>query len=245
MSDMTAVVAAEESNESASLLSKSMASASSLMVLQFLSRVVTFLLNQSLVRLATPAVFGTASIQFELLLSTILFLSREGVRNALLRAPDTSRSPSSQSITNISLLPTLLGIPITAICASTYIRVSSVDTKSQPNFTSSVMLYAFAAILELLPEPLYIRAQNEMRFGIRVKAEGTAVIAKSVSTLLCLVLAGKDWALAAFAVGQAVYGSVVLWAFIRAYPGQLRLLPKKLTEEVHGKWVREERGCFV
>ncbi|KAG8886619.1 Oligosaccharide translocation protein rft1 [Tulasnella sp. 331] len=224
--------ATRQSDNPSTLLSKSLATASSLMALQFLSRIVTFVLNQSLVRLATPAVFGTASIQFELLLSTILFLSREGVRNALLRAPETSRSQSSsQSITNISLLPTLFGIPITAICATSYIYSSSQATNSQPHFTASVVLYALAAMLELLSEPLYIRAQNEMQFGIRVKAEGTAVIVKAVSTLLVLLLAGADWALAAFATGQTVYSLVILSAFVRAYPGQSQLVPKKVTEQ--------------
>ncbi|KAG9029969.1 Oligosaccharide translocation protein rft1 [Tulasnella sp. JGI-2019a] len=220
---------------SPTLLSKSLATASSLMALQFLSRIVTFLLNQSLVRLATPAVFGTASIQFELLLSTILFLSREGIRNALLRAPDTSHtSASSQSITNISLLPTILGMPITAICAAGYVHASSQSTNSQPHFTISVVLYALAAMLELLSEPLYIRAQNEMKFGVRVKAEGTAVIIKAVSTLLVLLLAGQDWALAAFAMGQMVYSIVILSAFMRAYPGKTQLIPKKVKEQVCG-----------
>ncbi|PVF94844.1 Rft-1-domain-containing protein [Serendipita vermifera] len=67
--------------------SRFLVGASSLVLLQILTRVVTFLLNQALVRLSTPQVFGTASIQFELLLSTILFISREGVRLALLRSP--------------------------------------------------------------------------------------------------------------------------------------------------------------
>ena len=61
-----------------SLLSATLASGSSLVLLQVFSRVVTFVLNQALVRLVSPQVFGTTSIQFELLLSTILFLSREG-----------------------------------------------------------------------------------------------------------------------------------------------------------------------
>ncbi|MCT6562737.1 oligosaccharide translocation protein RFT1, partial [Staphylococcus aureus] len=59
--------------------------ARALILLQLLSRLLTFGLNQVLVRLAPPSVFGTAAIQFDLVASTILFLSREGVRNALLR----------------------------------------------------------------------------------------------------------------------------------------------------------------
>ncbi|KAF8645628.1 hypothetical protein AX16_007710 [Volvariella volvacea WC 439] len=59
----------------------------SLIFLQASSRLLTFTLNQCLLHFSTPTSFGVASIHFELLLSTILFLSREGVRNALLRVP--------------------------------------------------------------------------------------------------------------------------------------------------------------
>ena len=57
----------------------------SLFLLQVVSRLLTFALNSSLLRLSTPEVLGTASIQFDLISATILFLSREGIRNALLR----------------------------------------------------------------------------------------------------------------------------------------------------------------
>lgn len=249
-----------------SLLSKSLASASSLVLLQLFSRVFTFILNQALVRLVSPQVFGTAAIQFELLLSTILFLSREGVRNALLRAssssPPTSPSgkdgftvvskgtskpakresrknnkqPPSQPpdlhpprpesadalVTNISLLPIFLGIPITLLTTYFYIDFSSFDTASQPHFHLSVLIYALAAFSELLSEPLYIRAQNELRFDVRVRAEGSAVVLKTFTTFLVLAFGDAEWALLAFALGQAAYGLTMLVSFARVYSGWLR-----------------------
>ena len=75
--------------------SRFLAGASSLVLLQVLTRVATFVLNQALVRFSTPQVFGTASIQFELLLSSILFISREGVRLALLRSTDTKHEAAT------------------------------------------------------------------------------------------------------------------------------------------------------
>lgn len=69
----------------------------SLILLQLLSRLLTFALNQSLVRLAPPEVFGTAAIQFDLICSTVLFLSREGIRNALLRGDTADSNSSSDS----------------------------------------------------------------------------------------------------------------------------------------------------
>ncbi|OJT02007.1 Oligosaccharide translocation protein RFT1 [Trametes pubescens] len=217
-----------------SLLSATLASGSSLVLLQLFSRIITFVLNQALVRLVSPQVFGTTSIQFELLLSTILFLSREGVRNALLRAQtDTQHSPDEATtrrlITNVSLLPVLLGIPTAAFSAFAYLAMSSSTTSSQPHFRASVILYALAAFFELLSEPMYIRTQNELRFQVRVRAEGTAVVLKTVTTFLVLVRAPEDWALVAFALGQTVYGLTMLLSFTVACRDNLDFSPKRVT----------------
>src|SRR5581483_10477027 len=67
------------------ILSSSVAGASSLVMLQLISRLATFVLHQIVLRYTDPATFGIASVQLELLLATILFLSREGFRCALLR----------------------------------------------------------------------------------------------------------------------------------------------------------------
>jgi len=200
-----------------SLLSTSLASATSLILLQLLSRATTFGLNQALVRLVSPEVFGTATIQFELLLSTILFLSREGVRNALLRSSSKEKSTSAPSVTNISLLPILCGIPVALLASSTYLYTSTASVRSQSHFQLGVSLYTIAAIIELLSEPLHIRAQNELRFGTRVKAEGTGVILKSVTTLAVLMGWGPEWALPAFAMGQVMYGMSILGTYLGEY----------------------------
>lgn len=246
-----------------SLLSKSLASGSSLVLLQLFSRLFTFALNQALVRLVSPQVFGTAAIQFDLLLSTILFLSREGVRNALLRTKPSPQQPVVSTknksetkkngptptslqpdhdalVANISLLPVLLGIPTTLITAFVYVYNASPETYSQPKFFPSVVVYALAAFLELLCEPLYIRAQNELRFDVRVKAEGKAVVAKTATTFLVLVLTrgGEQWALLAFALGQIVYAGVLVLEFVTVYKGKgLSWWLKKVNVDVHGKCV--------
>lgn len=222
---------------SVNLLSATLSSASSLVFLQFFSRIFTFALNQALVRLASPQTFGTAAIQFELLLSTILFLSREGVRNALLRAPPSVSSNKKglhDLLTNISLLPVFLGIPAAFIIALIYIVTSALSTAAQPHFHLSVVIYAVAASLELLAEPLHIRAQNELRFSVRVRAEGASVLLKTLVTFAVLAFGPPDWALLAFALGQAAYGSTTLASFLLVYGRQSRYLLKTVSMEVHG-----------
>ena len=222
------------------MLSATLASGSSLVLLQLFSRVITFVLNQALVRLVSPQIFGTTSIQFELLLSTILFLSREGVRNALLRASTSQdkgldRSTTNPLITNISLLPILLGIPTALGSALIYLTTSSLDTSSQPHFRTSVVLYVLAAFFELLSEPMYIRTQNELRFHVRVRAEGTAVMLKTIVTFLVLVGTSEEWALVAFALGQTAYGLAMLLSFAVACRENLNFMPKQVTTVVEGK----------
>ncbi|KZS96744.1 Rft-1-domain-containing protein [Sistotremastrum niveocremeum HHB9708] len=225
----------------ASLGSKALASASSLVFLQIISRLFTFALNQALVRLASPQTYGIASIQFELLLSTILFLSREGVRNALLRSTPEPRNVSvAEEIehyiltSNVALLPTLAGGPIALMATFAYYASTSPSTRSQPYLFPSIFLYGLSAFLELLAEPLYIRAQNELRFQIRVKAEGTAVAAKTLVTLAILLIADPKWSLVAFALGQLAYGLSILVTFV--LDGELpNYWPRKITRGKHGE----------
>ncbi len=130
-------------------------SASSLMGLQILSRMFTSLLNQALFRLAPPSVFGAAAIQFELVLSTILFLSREGVRNALLRVETREDEDSNIRRLNLSFLPIVLGIPLSLLTSLLYICLAGQEIKRQPHFQAAIILYTLAAMTELLSEPMY------------------------------------------------------------------------------------------
>jgi len=66
-------------------------------VLSIVQRLVTFTANQGMLRLAGPEVFGVAAIQLELLLSSLLFLSREGLRLAVVKLPPGTTIEESRS----------------------------------------------------------------------------------------------------------------------------------------------------
>ena len=252
------------SSASQSPSAKFLSGVSALVLLQAASRVLTFVLNQALVRLASPAIFGTAAIQFELLLSSILFLCREGVRLSLLRTPGPSQSTPSRSLnlenpkpakgnksvkpanpardptpepepltvaedfrlaSNISTLPFLGGIPIAIGLALLYYKQANEETSSQPNFFSAIALYVVAAIIELAAEPLYIRAQNELLFGLRVTSEGTGVVLRTLTTVAILLVAPTEWNLLAFALGQLTYALSIFVVYWSAYRGDSSVLP--------------------
>lgn len=172
-----------------------------LILLQLLTRLLTFALNQTLVRIAPPEVFGTAAIQFDLVCSTILFLSREGIRNALLRsAPDA-----------LATLPFWAGQGVAASVLAIYLARLPLATSSQPGFYPALSLYVSGALVELAIEPHYISAllANPPRLRVRVQAEGGMAIVRAMVTVGCMWMSGQP--LLAFAIGYAA-GSVWLAA---------------------------------
>lgn len=178
----------------------------SLVLLQLLSRLLTFGLNQSLVRIASPKVFGTAAIQFDLVSSTILFLSREGIRNALLRNQGTEdRSGTAQrQMRALSAVPLQLGTIVASVVCGVYLYFSSTVTTSQSRFHASLGLYVLSALLELAIEPMYLRAlrSSPARMDVRVQAEGGMAIVKAVVTVGSLTVFQIE-PLLGFALGQS------------------------------------------
>ncbi|KAG5460026.1 MAG: Rft protein-domain-containing protein, partial [Olpidium bornovanus] len=138
--------------QASEILSSSVTGASYLVSLQLFTRMTTFALNQLLLRYVTPTTLGIASVQLELLLNTILFLSREGFRCALLRGatPDDSDRgtgtqdsdvrrrkdwtcpPSAvdgstqfgavQKIVNVGVIPLVLAVFVTTGVCAHYLR---------------------------------------------------------------------------------------------------------------------------
>lgn len=215
------------------------ASASTLILLQISARALTFVLNQLLVRLVAPGIFGLANIQLELLLSTILFLSRDAIRTILIRNDRTRhassvaasgagpRSGTTNATHNVALLTIPIGFALTAIACGAYTAfISPKSIHAVPTFHASIALYALGALSELVYEPLLIRAVRLGQPSLRVKAEGAAVFVKvltTIVTILCLprwltapstikhVLADeKAVALLAFGIGQASFGMTML-----------------------------------
>lgn len=175
-------------------LSTTLTTGRSLILLQLTTRLLTFTLNQSLVRLAPPEVFGTAAIQFDLICSTILFLSREGIRNAVLR----SQAPSN----GLADLPLSLGITVTTAVLYLYGYTTPLTTRDQPGFLPAITLYVISSWLELAIEPLYIWSlrSNPPKIHVRLQAEGGMAIVKAVVTVIALLSLDKP--LLGFAIGQ-------------------------------------------
>ncbi|KAL1922602.1 uncharacterized protein VTP21DRAFT_10141 [Calcarisporiella thermophila] len=93
------------SSNVAEIVSSSVQGASAIVVLQLLTRMMTFGLHQVVLRYTSRNIYGIASVQLELLYNTILFISRESFRGALLRGdsgavtasePDASQTENAE-----------------------------------------------------------------------------------------------------------------------------------------------------
>jgi oligosaccharide translocation protein RFT1 len=143
------------------LRESSLSSLTALVGLQLVSRLFTFVLNQALIRMTSPEIFGAAAIQFELILSTILFLSREGVRTTILRV----KTPGPKEM-NLSFLPLAIGAPLAGALAWIYVQNAQQSLRDRPLFNEAMAVYAVAAVLELLTEPFHNWCEGQIASAV-------------------------------------------------------------------------------
>ncbi|OBZ89223.1 Protein RFT1 [Choanephora cucurbitarum] len=228
----------EEEKKDDDLLAATAKGASYLIMLQFVSRMLTFSLNQIVLRYTSKATFGIASVNLELLSSTILFISREGFRSALIR-----QSKNQQSILNLAYIPSVFGLMTTIIVCFYYLSTISIEEQVQfPYYKMSVLLYGVASFAELLVEPLCILALNNLYFQLRVAVEGTAVVVRCLITFgLTLYFAGNEkLSILAFGIAQLVYGFVMMTGYLGYFlykeKSINKLLPHKIVEKEQSYW---------
>lgn len=217
--DVASSTMSDDAKRDGDSLSSALTTGRALILLQLLSRLLTFALNQGLVRLAPPSVFGTAAIQFDLVASTVLFISREGIRNALLRRKGQSFSTQDAALAS---LPLRFGLVVATAAVGIYLSTSSGATTSQPYFHAALGLYVLASLMELAIEPLYIRALSATppRIRVRVQAEGGMAIVRAAVSFLCLVLdkSGRT-ALLGFAAGHAAGAAWLAGRYVYEFGG--------------------------
>jgi oligosaccharide translocation protein RFT1 len=231
-----------------SLLASSAKGASSLILLQLVSRMLTFTLNQMALKFISAETLGVASIKLELLLSTILFISREGFRTALLRGGNdcSDADKNEQKITNLAYIPTAIGLVTTILTCGYYISMIDPVSNVYPWYKTSIILYGLSAFLELLVEPLFTRALNGLNFQLRVNIEGVAVLLRCILTF-ALTVYGNDpktgtnrFGVLAFAIAQFVFGLTMMTGYASYYlykvklgqiPSVKQLLPQPIEEK--------------
>jgi oligosaccharide translocation protein RFT1 len=208
--------------------------ASLLILLQVVSRAITFVANQVLLRFLTAQLLGV-STQLEVYYLSVLFFSRESLRVAVQRQDSDSlrlaakggkdgesrdnhvSNASTQAVVNLGYLAIALGIPLAFFFGWLYLgSLSTTTLASAPNLVVSLYIYALAAVVELVSEPAFVVMQNRLQFGTRAAAESTATFLRCIVTLGSAVWgANCDLGVLPFALGQLSYGfgllAVYLW----------------------------------
>lgn len=228
--------------------------ASLLILLQVVSRALTFTANQVLLRFMTAQLLGV-SAQLEVYYLSVLFFARESLRVAIQRqgsetrnAPDekekadkpAATTKPTQAAVNISYLAITLGAIVALVLGQLYASsVSASSVAATPHLLSSLYLYAFAAMVELLSEPAFVVMQIRLQFRARATAEAVATFMRCAATLGAAVWASKrgvELGVMPFALGQAMYGLALLgvyawYGFALAGKEKFSLFPVRLTKE--------------
>ena len=168
-------------------------------VATLLLRIISFGCTQWTLRVLDPATLGKASIQLELLLTTVLFLSREGFRLALTR----NISPDNWNVAWLSV-PVATLVSVLALFYHLYISYSATDK----DYRMAGVLFCLASCIEGWAEPCILLALRKMNVALKASAEGMATLAKTIAVVVALQYLHDDWPVTAFGLAQLVYAAV-------------------------------------
>ncbi|KAJ8370549.1 hypothetical protein SKAU_G00105770 [Synaphobranchus kaupii] len=177
-------------------------------LLQVMFRVLTFLLNAFTLRFVSKELIGVVNVRLTLLYSTLVFLSREAFRRACL---SSGSEQNWRQIINLLWLTVPLGVLWASVLGCVWLwLLEAPDPQAIPYYGPAVVLFALAALQELLAEPLWVLAQAHMFVRLKVVAESLAMVARCLLTMTLVVWA-PQWGLYIFSAAQLVYtGFLVL-----------------------------------
>lgn len=220
--------------------------ASFLIAGQFFAKLLTFSLNQLILRFVGPETFG-ANAQLELLITTILYFSREAIRLAAQREslagkqPDLYRfeggvventqSGTIQQVINIGFVPLAVGIPLASVLSYLYINFSGTGSQIDSKSVSlAVVIFAISSVLELFAEPSFLLYQFQLQFKRRASFESIAIFSRCLLTIIFIIFGRRrETAIIAFALGQLAYSSVLTTLYVFNAMRDSRMQPYQLS----------------
>lgn len=220
--------------------------ASFLIAGQFFAKLLTFTLNQLILKFVGPETFGV-NAQLELLITTILFFSREAIRLATQRQSLTGKQPdlyrfeggvventqsgTIQQVINIGFIPLLVGVPLASLLSYLYLYFSGTGSQVDPRTLSlAVIIFALSSVLELLAEPSFLLFQLQLQFRKRASYESIAIFSRCVLTIAFIMFGRqRDIAIVAFALGQLGYSSVLATLYVFNAMRDSRMKPYQMA----------------
>ncbi|ODN00220.1 Protein RFT1 [Orchesella cincta] len=187
------------------ILSGSVRSASFNIIFQVITRVFTFMLNAFILRYVSHDVLGICNVRLALLYSSVMFLSREPFRRAVLR-----KSESDSWLETINLI--WLVIPCTVFW-SVFLGLVWCYLLSQPGafpdsaeavqYRLSVWVMCFALVVDSFTEVPYILGQYFLFYRLRIVGD-TLLIAVRSFCLCIAVVKFPSTAIFSYAFGTLV-----------------------------------------
>jgi oligosaccharide translocation protein RFT1 len=198
------------SAENSNIVGKGVSGIRALVGLQLISRGLTFGLNILITKKLPQSIIGVSNVQLQLLLNTILFLSREAFRRACGRSSDQGNIKQSEiaRVLNVAWLSVPLGAIVSTVVCYMFFLTATQEEKSTEDYFSTVVLTCIATFLEVLSEPGYILAQNSMLFSVRVRVEASAIFLKCITTFILVYT--FNMSLISFGYAQVIYSLTLI-----------------------------------
>lgn len=171
-------------------------------------KIINFGLKQILIRQSTPELMGAADIQLELLLSTLLFLSRESIRGALIRI-DASDKKQFQYLINLSYIPGFILLVVTFIICFGFQEYTWSSTISP----IVIQCYCLGALFEAFGEPFHNAFRNDLNVAPGANADTVAIFLGSLTTVIC-TSRYFDMGIYGYGLAQMIHGFADLVVFI-------------------------------
>lgn len=223
-------MADSQKNSNESVLARSTSSALLSFASTALRKALTFTLNLLLVRQVTAETLGGRS-DFELVLGSILFLSREACALVLLRAPvgiliheeeegaDAKRGKSSanlvrrQQFINTAWLPVPLGLLLISVVSLSNYGISFIQG-GHVEFDTASVLFFISILIEVFASPFVLLAQALLLASGRATTDITAELVRCIVVYLLVIYGhSRISALTAFAIGTLCYSIIVIVGF--------------------------------
>ena len=129
----------------------SLKNVSYLILLQLSSRIITFILNAAIARHVGPIIYGIININYYLIYTTILFISREGLRRSSLRccniSNDQTKLNNNNKISNMINISWLCCIPFSIVIA---IILYSFTLHDDSNYNIGLLIFTVSAVIEMV-----------------------------------------------------------------------------------------------
>ncbi|KAI3778096.1 hypothetical protein L2E82_07119 [Cichorium intybus] len=186
-----------------------------LLATQFLSRGIPFIFNSWIVRHLTEEDYALYAVQFHLFTTCVLFLSREGFRRACMRADmrceDALTGENSKNLLKLAWITLPWGVLITIIGCVFVFWTQSLSF-SNP-YGQAILINAFACILELLAEPLYILSQNLLLLKLRLIVETAATLLRCMTVYVFIIMQIDMERAIVFALSSTAYGACIFFCY--------------------------------